>query len=153
MKKGIFMIKKIDHMNIVVSNFEESVSFFKSLNFHLLDEATLEGEWISSVVNLPNVKAKYAKMSLENDSACVELIQYLTPRSGKDPQTSQANQMGYRHMALNVENIEEVVEKIKEQGRKFLSPIVEYKRTGKKIVYFLGPDGIIMELAQYPTSK
>lgn len=147
------MIRKIDHINIVISNLEESVAFFKSLNFRLLDEATLEGEWISSIVNLPNVKAKYAKMSLENGDTCLELIQYLTPPSGKDSQTSQANQIGYRHMALNVENIEEVVEKIRSYGWKFLSPIVEYKRIGKKIVYFLGPDGIIMELAQYPLSK
>jgi len=62
---------------------------------------------------------------------------------------SKANQIGFRHIAFQVENIEEIVENLKGKGVEFVSSIQSYPKTGKRLVYFLGPDGILLELAQY----
>lgn len=143
------MFKSIDHISIVVTNIEESTEFFTHFGFYVEDEAVLEGEWISTIVGLNNVKAKYVRLSLPDSETKLEMMEYHSPPSGRDSGISLANQIGFRHMAFEVENIDKIVEELEKREIEFLSPIQHYERYGKKLVYFHGPDGIILELAQY----
>ena len=52
-------------------------------------------------------------------------------------------------MAFRVTDIEAAVDLLKEQGIEPLSPIQEYSPTNKKLIYFKGPENILLELAQY----
>ncbi len=143
------MLKKINHINMVVSNLDEAKSFFIQLGFTVGDESELSGEWISSIVGLPNVRARYATLKLPDTETNLELIEYTSPPSERDPDMGKANQMGFRHIAFEVENIDEIVQDLKDKGIKFISSIHTYPKTGKRLVYFWGPDGILLELAQY----
>jgi catechol 2,3-dioxygenase-like lactoylglutathione lyase family enzyme len=143
------MLKKINHVNIVVSNLDEAKAFFIQLGFTVGDESELSGEWISNIVGLNNVNARYATLSLPNTETNLELIEYESPKSAQDPNMHKANQIGFRHIAFEVENIENVVYSLKNKGIKFISPIQTYPKTGKRLVYFWGPDNILLELAQY----
>ncbi len=143
------MLKKINHVNIVVSNLDETKAFFIQLGFEVGDESELTGEWISSIVGLPDVRARYVTLSLPGTETNLELIEYTSPPSEKDPNMDKANQIGFRHIAFEVNNIENEVCRLKDKGIKFLSAIITYPKTGKRLVYFWGPDRILLELAQY----
>ncbi len=143
------MLKKIDHVNIVVSNLEESKTFFIQLGFEVGDESLLSGEWISSIVDLPDVNAGYVTLSLPGTETKLELIEYTSPPSEEDPNMYKANQIGFRHVAFEVDNIEDEVSRMRDKGIKFLSAIQTYPKTGKRLVYLWGPDNILLELAQY----
>jgi catechol 2,3-dioxygenase-like lactoylglutathione lyase family enzyme len=143
------MLKKINHINMVVSNLDEAKSFFIKLGFTVGDESELSGEWISSIVGLQDVKASYAILSLPDTETNLELIEYVNPPPERDTNMGKANQMGFRHIAFEVENIDEIVQDFKDKGIKFISSIHTYPKTGKRLVYFWGPDGILLELAQY----
>ena len=143
------MLKNINHVNIVVSKLEETKAFFIQLGFEIGDASGLSGEWISSIVALPDVEARYVTLSLPNTETNLELIEYTSPPSDKDPNMDKANQIGFRHIAFEVDNIEDEVHRLKEKGIKFLSEIHTYPKTGKRLVYLWGPDRILLELAQY----
>jgi len=143
------MLKKINHINVVVSNIDEARSFFIQLGFTVGDEAELSGEWISSIVDLPDVVARYATLKLPGTETNLELIEYTNPPSERDPDMGKANRIGFRHIAFEVENIDEIVQDLKDKDIKFISSIHAYPKTGKRLVYFWGPDGILLELAQY----
>ena len=143
------MFKKIDHVNIVVSSLDTTKAFFIQLGFEVGDESELSGEWISSIVGLPDAKARYVTLSLPGTETNLELIEYATPPSEQDPNMDRANQIGFRHIAFEVDNIEDEVCRLKEKGIKFLSAIHTYPKTGKRLVYLWGPDRILLELAQY----
>ena len=144
------MFSNLDHISIVVSSLAETRDFFVAFGFTLEDEADLEGEWISAIVGLENVRVRYAKLSLPAGGTKLELMEYASPPSGRDPDMAKANQLGYRHIALEVANIETVVEKLKSRGIEMLSEVQTYEPTGKKLVYFYGPGNILLELAEYP---
>jgi|TARA_Y100000031_G_scaffold75834_1_gene83527 catechol 2,3-dioxygenase-like lactoylglutathione lyase family enzyme len=143
------MLKKINHINVVVSDLDEARSFFIQLGFTVGDESELSGEWISSIVGLPNVVARYATLKLPGTETNLELIEYTSPPSERDPNMGKANQIGFRHIAFEVENIDKIVQDLQDKGIKFISSIHTYPKTGKRLVYFCGPDGILLELAQY----
>ena len=140
---------RLDHLNIVVRDLEGSIQFFRHFGFEVGDDADLAGDWLSEVVGLQNVRAHYARLESLNSPVLIELITYHHPRSPKSPCIDQANLIGYRHIAFQVDDIDAEVERLTAVGVHFLSPIHTYPRTGKRIVYGRGPEGILIELAQY----
>ncbi len=143
------MLKKIDHVNVVISNLDIAKEFFTQLGFEVGDESELAGEWISLIVGLQDVKAKYVTLSLPGSSTKLELIEYVSPPSGQDKHIGKANMIGVRHIAFEVDNIEELVQSLRSKGVKFINSIQTYPTTGKRLIYLYGPDGILLELAQY----
>ncbi len=150
------MITHMDHINIVVENLAEAEAFFRMLGFKKHHEGDLSGNWISEIVGLDNVKARYVALSLPKNRTTLELIQFESPKSPKADETnrsSKANDKGFRHMAFEVDDIHEEVQRLKQSGVKFLSEIQTYEATGKQLIYFYGPEGILLELAQYPATS
>ncbi|MEA3486608.1 MAG: VOC family protein [Thermodesulfobacteriota bacterium] len=146
-------LKKIDHINIVVENLEEVKRFFISFGFQIEDQSRLQGEWISKIVGLKDVDAEYIKMTLPGDSTSLELIQFRKPSAVKTSNSGEANIQGYRHMAFQVSDIEKAVSFLKDQGIEPVSSIQKYSPTNKKLVYFRGPEDILLELAQYGNAR
>ncbi len=144
---------KLDHINIVVSNLKKAKDFFIQFGFKEKDSSELSGDWISSIVGLENVKAYYVALSLPGSNINIELIEYIEPVSECDSCISKANQIGFRHLAFAVDDIEAEVQKLKKIGIKFLSSVKTYEKSRKKLIYFYGPDGILLELAEYPKLK
>ncbi|HHE74700.1 MAG TPA: VOC family protein [Desulfobacteraceae bacterium] len=147
------MIKRLDHLNIVVSDLKAAQSFFELFGFTEVDASELSGEWISTVVGLEGVVARYVRLALPNTNIKVELIAYDHPSSIKSEDLSKANGIGIRHLAFEVEDIEAEMARLRGHGVQFLSDVFIYEKIGKKLVYFLGPDGILLELAEYPSNR
>lgn len=146
------MLKRLDHINIVVTDISEAKEFFLNLGFEEGDSSTLSGEWISAIVGLDGVDASYVSLYLPGSETAIELLEYRHPASHRDPDMGKANQLGFRHLAFAVSDIEATVRKLRQMDVEFLSDIRTYEKTGKRLVYFYGPDGILLELAQYNSS-
>ena len=144
------MLSKLDHIHIVVSNLQKAKDFFLNLGFKEVGSSRISGDRFSLVAGLPNFDAEFVALSLPGSTTNLELIQYYSPPGGRDPELSRPNQLGFRHMAFAVDDIEAEVDRLKAKGVAFLSNIQVWEKTGKKLVYFYGPDGILLEFAQYP---
>ena len=151
------MIRAIDHINIVVADLERAVGFYTGvLGFRKTREAYLEGEWIDRIVGLRGVKARAAYVVAPAGEPRIELLNYETPKGQGSALNSLANTTGLRHIALRVDDITATVERLRAAGViVFSSPVrvppgvVQHDAGDKDLVYFLDPDGVILELAEY----
>ena len=143
------MLKTIDHLNCVVQDLEGAVAFFTRLGFVEEDRSKLSGEWISAIVGLEGVEAEYVKLGLDAGGPKLELIRYDAPVSIAETGGGQANDPGIRHMAFEVQDIDAVIAAMAGEVE-FFSEVQTYAKTGKRLVYFRGPEGILLELAEYP---
>ncbi len=143
------MMKYIDHVNIVVNDLDAVREFFLLFGFEERDSSELKGEWISKIVGLDNVHAKYSMLCLPEGQTNIELIKYFNPQSPPNKHEEKANQYGLRHIAFVVDDIEQQIEKLKGVGINCFNDVQTYAKNGKRLVYFYGPEGIILELAQY----
>jgi catechol 2,3-dioxygenase-like lactoylglutathione lyase family enzyme len=147
------MIKRLDHINIVVSDLKKAKDFFLKLGFKEEISSRLSGERFTIITGLPDIDVEFVGLSLPGSTTNVELIQYYSPAGGRDPALSRPNQLGYRHIAFAVDDIAAEVGRLKAAGVEFQSNIEVWEKTGKKLVYFYGPDGIILEFAEYPKTS
>jgi catechol 2,3-dioxygenase-like lactoylglutathione lyase family enzyme len=151
------MIRAIDHINIVVADLERSVRFYTELlGFRLMKEATLQGEWIDRIVGLKGVQGRVAYVVAPDGEPRIELLHYEAPAGSAVAVNSSANTRGLRHIALRVDDIMAVVAKLQAAQVEFFSEpvrvpagVVRHDQGEKTLVYFLDPDGVILELAQY----
>ena len=143
------MLKKIDHINIVVEDLHAAKKFFIDLEFKLTNEGPLTGVWIDKITSLKNVKSEYCALRLGNNETSLELISYDTPVAKQLKKKQLPNQYGFRHLAFEVADIEKIVAQLKKKNVSFFSEIQAYEPSKKKLCYFYGPEGIILELAEY----
>lgn len=143
-------VKRIDHVNIVVSDLEAATRFFCRLGLSVIHRGVLKGEWISAIVNLDDVEAAYVQLAFAGSETRLELLSYDRPASPTFAGRSLPNELGIRHIAFAVADIDRLVAGLKDEGVDFFGEVQTYPETGKRLVYFYGPDGIILEFAQYP---
>jgi catechol 2,3-dioxygenase-like lactoylglutathione lyase family enzyme len=144
------MIKHIDHLAIVVTDLERSRKFFEILGFEETIQSTLDAVFLESVTGIKGAAGSFVGMKHQTSQLIIELLHFSNPKPLPDPDCGNPGRIGFRHLAFSVKDIEHTVARLKEFGVTFLSPIRTWEKTGKRLVYFRGPDGILMELAQYP---
>ena len=151
------MIRAIDHINIVVADLDRSVKFYTEvLGFAKTKEAFLEGDWIERIVGLRGVRARVAYVVAPAGEPRLELLCYAAPAGGAVAANSRANTVGLRHLALRVENMTAMTAWLRGAGVTLFSEpvrvpagVVQHEAGEKTLVYFLDPDGVILELAEY----
>ncbi len=141
-------LKKIDHIGIVVADLESARDFFLALGFTVVRGGPLQGQWIDDVLQLSATKAEYVALSLPETQTNIELLKFYAPEASRESSPNRSNQMGIRHIAFEVSDIENTVATLKKKGITFFSDIKVYNER-KKLCYFWGIEGIILELAEY----
>jgi catechol 2,3-dioxygenase-like lactoylglutathione lyase family enzyme len=143
------MIERMDHINIVISDLEKSRDFFCLLGFTEGIRSELDANFLERVTGIRGARGRFIAMHHPGSGVSVELLKFdECPPPAAD--LGLADRIGFRHLAFAVTDIETTVRRLQENGVEFLSPIQTWEKTGKKLVYFRGPDGILLELAEYP---
>lgn len=143
------MIARIDHLNIVVSDLDESRAFFRLLGFSEGLGADLDPTFLERLTGIAGARGRFVTMRHPGSNVTIELLHF-DADAGTDPQSGRADRIGLRHLAFAVTDIETTAAGLRTAGVEFLSPIQTWEKTGKRLVYFYGPDGILLELAEYP---
>jgi len=151
-------ISGIDHLNLVVADLDRSLAFYgELLGFRQTQRMILEGEWMGRIVGLPNARAEVAFIEPPSGTPRIAPLQYLSPVVQDVRLNSTANTLGLRHVDCGVENIAAMKAHLERHGVEFFGEpvtvpdgIIQRAAGAKKtLVYFLDPDGVILELAEY----
>jgi catechol 2,3-dioxygenase-like lactoylglutathione lyase family enzyme len=151
------MIRGIDHINIVVADLARSVKFYTEvLGFRKTHDVVMEGDWIEAIVGLRGVKGLVAFVEAPGNGPRIELLQYVSPPGVALPENSRPQTRGLRHLALRVDDIVGLTARLRAAGVTLFSDpvrvpagVVKFAAGDKTLVYFLDPDGVILELAEY----
>jgi catechol 2,3-dioxygenase-like lactoylglutathione lyase family enzyme len=151
------MIRGVDHVNVVVADLARAVRFYCDvLGFRKTADVHMEGAWIEAVVGLKGVTGKVAFVEPPGGGVRIELLEYVAPAGVALPENSRANTRGLRHVAFRVDDIAGMAARLKAAGvTLFGEPVtvprgvVTFAAGDKTLLYFLDPDGTILELAEY----
>ena len=114
---------RVNHVNIVVREMARSLTFYVGLlGFRVTFEAELVGEWIETVAGLPDVSARCVFCQPPGGGARFELLEYRMPTGVSLPEDSVANTLGLRHVALEVDNLDALYDRLVTVSVEFVSP-------------------------------
>jgi catechol 2,3-dioxygenase-like lactoylglutathione lyase family enzyme len=140
-------IQRMDHVGIVVDDLPAATEFFLELGLELQGETSVEGRWVDRVVGLKDVRAEIAMLQTPDGHGRVELAKFHTPSDQDDHRHAQANTPGIRHVSFAVQDIDDVLARLRARGAELVGELERYGDI-YRLCYVRGPEGIIIELAE-----
>jgi catechol 2,3-dioxygenase-like lactoylglutathione lyase family enzyme len=141
-------LQRMDNVLIVVEDLEAAKAFFTELGMELEGETTVEGDWAGRVIGLNDVRADISMMRTPDGHGRVELTRFHTPPAVRaEPENAPANALGIRRIMFAVEDIDDVVARLRSHGAELLDEIAQYE-DAYRLCFLRGPEGIIIGLAE-----
>ena len=126
------MFKRIDHTEIVPTDFDRTISFYTQiLGFNVREKLRVD--------NPPMKGVAY----LELGDTVIEVISVTNP----SPAPREAWQVGYKAIAIEVDNMDDAVEYLKSKGVEITRGPVKLKTSIRAEIK--DPDGLTIELRQW----
>lgn len=151
-KSKSFRIAAADHTGITVSNLERSLVFWRDvLGFEFSHRAHQTGEMAEEITGVKGAELKLAVVKAPGGHK-IELLEYLTPPDRKHVDLRPCD-VGSVHVALSVDNLDAVLQKIAASGWKAAGKPQTLKsgpNAGKRVIYVRDLDSTTIEFMQLP---
>lgn len=142
----------LNHVGLTVSNIESSVEFYSGLlGLGAPPEDwvfVIGGEWLGKLVAEDAPVARVAFLPMDGDTV-LELLEYQQP-AGEKTNTRPNRDVGAMHLAINVDDVDAVYERLKGLVRFNSEPqtVPNGPWAGGRVAYLQDPDGTPVELVQ-----
>ena len=139
---------RIRHTGLVVTEMDQALRFYRDLLGigKVVYDDIVESGFHDKITATENVRIHVVMLEAA-DANRVELLQYLT-HPAKAPQRVNSFDVGCSHLAVQVENIDEMYQQMLREGVQFNAP-PQVNPTGyAKATYCHDFDGTIVELVQ-----
>jgi predicted enzyme related to lactoylglutathione lyase len=142
------------HTNIIAEDWRRLVQFYEAV-FECVfvpPQRDQSGEWLAKGTGVRNAALKGVHLKLPgfgNDGPTLEIFSYSQMEEKPPP---AANRKGLGHLAFSVDNVQEIIEKIIENGGRSLGEIVVRDVAGVgqiTFVYATDPEGNILEIQNW----
>ena len=142
----------MDNVGIVVESLDNAISFFQEIGLTLEGRATIEGEWAGRVTGLGNQNVEIAMMVTPDGHSRLELSRFLNPPTISDHRTAPVNSLGYLRVMFTVEDVDEMVSRLRNHGAELVGEVVQYENS-YRLCYIRGCEGLLIGLAQQLEDK
>ena len=141
-------LRSMDNVLIVVEDIEAAHAFFAELGMELEGEMTVEGPWVDGTVGLTDVRADITMMRTPDGHGRVELTRFHRPAAVRaEPADAPANALGIRRIMFSVDDVDDVVARLRGHGGELVGEIVQYEDS-YRLCFLRSSEGFIVGLAQ-----
>lgn len=147
-----FKVLATNHTSFTVSDLDRSVAFFRDvLGFEVTSKAPRNPDVVSRVTGIPGTRMMIAYVRGAGHS--LELIQYLGPEEGRGRVRALPCDVGFAHVAYDVDDIEAAIAASAEHEVRLVGEVAvidQGPNTGGKVAYLQDRDGVTIEYIQKP---
>lgn len=147
-----FKVLATNHTSFTVSDLDRTIAFFRdALGFEVTSKAPRNPDVVSRITGIPGTDMMIAFVRGPGHS--LELIQYLGPKEGRGRVRSLPCDVGFAHVAFDVDDIDAAVAAAAEHGVGVIGEIAiidQGPNAGGRVAYLRDHDGITIEFIQKP---
>ena len=142
------MIKRLDHISVVVDDLPAAIAFFTALGMTVEGKATVGGPWVDRINRLEGVQVDIVMMRTPDGHGRLELTKFHNPELvAIEPAVAPPNALGLRSVMFAVESLDDAVARLRAHGGELIGEVVQYEDI-YRLCYMRGPAGIIVALAE-----
>ena len=141
-------MENIRHFGLVVLNLEKALVFYKDLLGLSIQGKTEEsGDFISKMLSFENIKVKTVKLSANDNSTRIELLEFENPKVNS-AKKNNLFEPGFTHISLTVKNLDELYLRLKNSNIEFNSQPTISPNGTLKVVFCKDFEGNYLELIE-----
>ena len=143
------MRSQLRHVGIVVQDIESWLGFLtENLGFECWVDQIESGGFVSNLIGIPKTTVRTVKLR-DKSSGVIELLQFITPSDDSTTDREMApNSLGITHIALQVNNLDGVLESLSKIGYLPIYPAAISQNGQAKVCYLRGPERVLFELVE-----
>lgn len=140
-------IIRFDHVGVTVQNLKAVTEFFVELGLEVEGRTFVEGDFIDTVIGLPDSRTEIVMLRTPGGGTSVELSSFIRPEAMPGSSNARANELGLRSLCFEVDDFQTHVDRLVAQGYSLVGGIGQYEGVWK-MAYVRGPEEIIVALAE-----
>ncbi|MGO4856362.1 VOC family protein [Arthrobacter sp. 2MCAF14] len=143
-------IMRFDHVGVTVQDLDQVTAFFVGLGLEVEGRTFVEGEFIDTVIAIPDSRTEIVMLRTPDGGTGVELSSFVRPDSEPGSPAAMANELGLRSLSFEVDDLQAHVDRLAAEGYGLVGGIGQYEGAWR-MAYVRGPEGIIVSLAERMT--
>jgi catechol 2,3-dioxygenase-like lactoylglutathione lyase family enzyme len=144
---GMAAVRRFDHVGITVADLDAVTAFFVGLGLEVEGRTFVEGEFLDTVIGIPDSRTEIVMLRPPDDGTRLELSSFVRPETQPGSPTAMATELGLLNVAFEVDDLPAVVDRLAADGYGLVGGIGEFEGVWR-MAYVRGPEGIIVSLAQ-----
>ena len=140
-------ITQFDHIGVTVRDLDRAVDFFVDLGLEIEGRTFVEGDFIDTVIGIPDSKTEIVMLKAPGGGTGVELSSFVRPEPEQVTSAASATELGLRSLAFQVDDLAAFVERLAGDGYGLVGGLGQYEDVWK-MAYVRGPENIIVALAE-----
>ena len=140
-------VRRFDHVCITVADLDTVTAFFVGLGFEVEGRMFVEGEFVDTVIGIPNSRTEIVMLRPPDGGTGLELASFIRPNHEPGSPDAMANELGLRNVSFEVDDLQAVVDRLAADGYGLVGGIGQYEHIWR-MGHVRGPEGIIVALAQ-----
>ena len=140
-------IRSFDHVGITVADLDRATAFFVGLGLEVEGRTFVEGEFIDTVIGIPNARTEIVMLRPPDGGTGLELATFIRPNHEPGSPGAMANELGLRNVGFEVDDLQAAVDRLAADGYGLVGGIGQYEHIWR-MAHVRGPEGIIVSLAQ-----
>jgi catechol 2,3-dioxygenase-like lactoylglutathione lyase family enzyme len=140
-------VRRLDHVGITVSDLDRATAFFVGLGLEVEGRMAMQGEFVDTVIGIPDSRSEIVMLRTPGGGAAVELSSFTQPEHQPGSPAAMSTELGIRNVAFEVDDLTAALARLAEDGYGLVGGVGQYEHIWR-MAYVRGPDGIIVSLAE-----
>ena len=138
---------RFDHVGITVADLDAVTAFFVGLGLEVEGRMFMEGEFVDTVIGIPNSRSEIVTLLLPDGGTKLELSSFIRPDHEPGSPDATSTELGLRNVAFEVADLDAILDRLAADGYGLVGGVGQYEQMWR-MAYVRGPEGIIVALAQ-----
>ena len=138
---------RFDHVGITVADLDTATAFFVGLGLEVEGRMFMEGEFVDTVIGIPNSRSEIVMLRPPDGGTGLELSSFIRPNHEPGSPDAMSTELGLRNVMFEVDDLPAILDRLAADGYGLIGGIGQYEDMWR-MAYVRGPEGIIVALAQ-----
>ncbi|MGK5113996.1 MULTISPECIES: VOC family protein [unclassified Geodermatophilus] len=140
-------IRSFDHVGITVRDLDTVTDFFVGLGFEIEGRTVLEGEFLDTVIGIPDSRTEVVVLRPPDGGTGLELSSFIRPDPEPGSPDPVPNELGLRNVTFEVDDLQAILDRLAGDGYRLVGGVGQYEGVWR-MASVRGPEGFIVNLAQ-----
>ncbi len=123
-------MRRFDHVGITVADLDTVTAFFVGLGLDVEGRTFVEGEFVDTVIGIPDSRSHMVMLRPPERGAGLELSRFVRPDHEPGLPTAMANELGLRNVAFEVDDLQATVDRLAADGYAWSAASVSTRTSG-----------------------
>jgi catechol 2,3-dioxygenase-like lactoylglutathione lyase family enzyme len=140
-------VRRFDHVGITVADLNRATAFFVGLGLEVEGRMLMEGEFVDTVIGIPDSSSEIVMLRPPDGGAGLELSSFVRPDHEPGSPAAMPTELGLRNVAFEVDDLQAALDRLAADGYGLIGGVGQYEHVWR-MAYVRGPEGIIVSLAE-----